>query len=118
MITRRKFVEMSAATGAAILSGAKLFGAASPGAAANSVFKIGGDLEVNRMGFGAMRITGDGIWGWPPDRANANDSSSPGIVTRSLTRTSATHALKHLPEQSVQPARAFRVNGACFARGF
>src|SRR5215218_7409713 len=31
-------------------------------------FKIGGDLEVNRMGFGAMRITGKGIWGPPEDR--------------------------------------------------
>ena len=25
-------------------------------------FKIGGDMEVNRLGFGAMRLTGDGIW--------------------------------------------------------
>jgi pyridoxine 4-dehydrogenase len=31
-----------------------------------STFVIGGDLEVQRLGFGAMRITGDGIWG-PPD---------------------------------------------------
>ena len=31
-----------------------------------NTFKIGGDLEVRRLGFGAMRITGDGIWG-PPD---------------------------------------------------
>jgi len=64
---------MSAATGAAILAGGKVFGAmtAAPGAAANPVFKIGGDLEVNRLGFGAMRITGEGIWGWPTDRANA-----------------------------------------------
>jgi pyridoxine 4-dehydrogenase len=30
-------------------------------------FKIGGDLEVTRLGFGAMRITGKGIWGPPPD---------------------------------------------------
>jgi aryl-alcohol dehydrogenase-like predicted oxidoreductase len=30
-------------------------------------FKIGGDLEVRRLGFGAMRITGDGIWGPPED---------------------------------------------------
>jgi pyridoxine 4-dehydrogenase len=29
---------------------------------------IGGDLRVNRMGFGAMRVTGKGIWGDPPDR--------------------------------------------------
>jgi pyridoxine 4-dehydrogenase len=34
-------------------------------------FKIGGDIEVNRLGFGAMRITGPGIWGPPVDRAEA-----------------------------------------------
>ncbi|MBA3651857.1 MAG: aldo/keto reductase [Chthoniobacterales bacterium] len=39
--------------------------------ATNPVFKLGGDLPVNRLGFGAMRITGDGIWGWPADRPNA-----------------------------------------------
>src|SRR5256885_17081826 len=71
-MTLRVFVGMSAATGAAILAGGKVFGSASaPGAATNPVFKIGGDLEVNRLGFGAMRITGEGVWGWPPDRANA-----------------------------------------------
>jgi pyridoxine 4-dehydrogenase len=32
---------------------------------------IGGDLTVRRMGFGAMRITGPGIWGPPADRAAA-----------------------------------------------
>ena len=31
-------------------------------------FKLGGDIEVTRLGFGAMRITGDGIWGPPKDR--------------------------------------------------
>jgi aryl-alcohol dehydrogenase-like predicted oxidoreductase len=30
--------------------------------------RIGGDLPVHRLGFGAMRITGEGIWGPPPDR--------------------------------------------------
>ncbi len=34
-------------------------------------FKIGGDLEVNRLGFGAMRLTGEGIWGEPKDRDEA-----------------------------------------------
>jgi aryl-alcohol dehydrogenase-like predicted oxidoreductase len=34
-------------------------------------FTIGGDLTVRRMGFGAMRITGQGIWGPPKDRAEA-----------------------------------------------
>ena len=32
---------------------------------------VGGDLTVNRLGFGAMRITGDGIWGQPADRDEA-----------------------------------------------
>ncbi|QCR22723.1 aldo/keto reductase [Pontibacter sp. SGAir0037] len=34
-------------------------------------FTIGGDFTVNRMGFGAMRITGEGIWGPPKDRDEA-----------------------------------------------
>jgi pyridoxine 4-dehydrogenase len=34
-------------------------------------FLIGGDFRVTRLGFGAMRITGDGIWGEPADRAEA-----------------------------------------------
>lgn len=34
-------------------------------------FKIGGQLEVHRLGFGAMRITGAGVWGEPKDRAEA-----------------------------------------------
>jgi len=74
MMSRRRFVGVSAVTGAGILAGAKVFGAgptSAPGNATNPTFKIGGDLEVNRLGFGAMRITGEGIWGWPPDRANA-----------------------------------------------
>jgi pyridoxine 4-dehydrogenase len=42
----------------------------SPAAKAGE-FLIGNDLGVTRLGFGAMRITGDGIWGEPPDRAKA-----------------------------------------------
>ena len=34
-------------------------------------FLIGNDLRVTRLGFGAMRITGDGIWGEPADRSEA-----------------------------------------------
>ena len=37
-------------------------------AAQSGQFKIGKDLQVNRLGFGAMRITGKGIWGEPEDR--------------------------------------------------
>ena len=42
-----------------------------PDAAASGTFTIGGDLTVNRLGFGAMRITGPGIWGDPKDPAEA-----------------------------------------------
>jgi pyridoxine 4-dehydrogenase len=38
---------------------------------ASGTFAIGGDLTVNRLGYGAMRITGDGIWGEPRDREGA-----------------------------------------------
>ena len=36
-----------------------------------STLRIGGDLEIHRLGFGAMRVTGKGIWGPPADRAGA-----------------------------------------------
>jgi pyridoxine 4-dehydrogenase len=36
-------------------------------AARSGTFAIGGDLPVHRLGFGAMRLTGEGIWGEPPD---------------------------------------------------
>ena len=42
-----------------------------PTAAAAGTIDVGGDLTVNRMGFGAMRITGPGIWGEPPSRDQA-----------------------------------------------
>jgi aryl-alcohol dehydrogenase-like predicted oxidoreductase len=37
-------------------------------ATASGTFKIGGELEITRLGYGAMRVTGDGIWGEPADR--------------------------------------------------
>jgi len=43
--------------------------ASEPNAASSGQFIIGGDLTVNRLGFGAMRITGKGIWGDPRDPA-------------------------------------------------
>lgn len=42
-----------------------------PTALPSGTFDLGGDLTVNRLGFGAMRITGKGVWGEPPDRAEA-----------------------------------------------
>lgn len=40
-------------------------------AAASGTFLLGGDIPINRLGFGAMRITGKGIWGEPEDRPEA-----------------------------------------------
>jgi len=45
-----------------------------PTAAAAGKIDIGGDLTVNRLGFGAMRITGRGVWGPPPDRDRAKEA--------------------------------------------
>jgi pyridoxine 4-dehydrogenase len=42
-----------------------------PTAADAGTVDVGGDLTVNRLGFGAMRVTGRGIWGDPPDRNEA-----------------------------------------------
>jgi pyridoxine 4-dehydrogenase len=75
-VTRRTFLGTTLAGGAALLAGGSgpIFGAASSttmSPATNPTWQLGGDLPVNRLGFGAMRITGEGIWGWPPDRNNA-----------------------------------------------
>src|ERR1039457_787050 len=40
-------------------------------AAASGTFSIGGDLSVQRLGYGTMRLVGDGAWGEPPDPAEA-----------------------------------------------
>jgi pyridoxine 4-dehydrogenase len=44
---------------------------AQPSATAAGTIEIGGDLTVNRLAFGAMRVTGPGIWGDPPEPARA-----------------------------------------------
>src|ERR1700726_4894067 len=40
-------------------------------AAKSGQFRIGGDLTINRLGYGSMRLTGKGIWGPPKDRNEA-----------------------------------------------
>jgi aryl-alcohol dehydrogenase-like predicted oxidoreductase len=59
-------------------------------AAKSGSFKIAGDIEVHRLGYGAMRITGEGIWGEPRDRAEC-------------LRT-----LKRLPELGINPSSRIR----------
>ncbi len=45
--------------------------AQAPDATQSGTFRLGGELSVNRLGFGAMRVTGPGVWGEPADRAEA-----------------------------------------------
>ncbi|MEO7078213.1 aldo/keto reductase [Rhodococcus sp. BP22] len=40
-------------------------------AAASGTFRLGGDLEINRLGYGTMQLPGEGVWGEPKDRAAA-----------------------------------------------
>ena len=75
-VTRRRFLGISFAGGTALFARKSnvVLGAdtsTSSNMATNPTFTLGGDLTVNRLGFGAMRVTGEGIWGWPTDRQNA-----------------------------------------------
>src|SRR5256714_5226348 len=67
---RREFARLSLVSGVglSVMGVSDLLGAETTG---SSTFKIGGDLTVNRLGFGAMRNPGEGIWGWPKDREGA-----------------------------------------------
>src|SRR6202007_1830647 len=70
-LTRRTFLAALSASAAGVLTGGlhRILAAVPEGR--DSTFELGGDLLVNRLGFGAMRLTGEGIWGWPRDRENA-----------------------------------------------
>ncbi|MFI9640034.1 aldo/keto reductase [Micromonospora sp. NPDC051925] len=46
-------------------------GTSAPPAKASGTYRIGGDLQVDRLGYGAMQITGPGVWGDPKDPAEA-----------------------------------------------
>src|SRR5213596_3902957 len=72
-MTRRKFLGTTIAGSATVLAGTvfQKLAAAVTTSPTQSTFQLGGDLSVNRLGFGAMRLKGEGIWGWPPDRENA-----------------------------------------------
>ena len=78
-VSRRALLLGSCAALTAAASATSLLTSAQPhqpvekdsSAVAAGSLRIGSDLQVNRLGFGAMRITGDGIWGEPRDAAQA-----------------------------------------------
>jgi hypothetical protein len=55
-------------------------------ARASGTFDIGGETTVNRLGFGAMRLTGDGVWGEPrdPDEVATGKLATRGGLVRAL----------------------------------
>jgi pyridoxine 4-dehydrogenase len=73
-LTRRDALRAAAAAAAALVLRPRA-GAAAPDTTATAslagTVRVGGDLTINRMGFGAMRITGPDIWGEPQDPAQA-----------------------------------------------
>jgi pyridoxine 4-dehydrogenase len=77
--SRREFLSYAGLAGGMLVGGLGVAGNAQPAtvldprgpAAAAGTLAVGGDLTVNRLGFGAMRITGDGIWGEPADPKEA-----------------------------------------------
>src|SRR5438094_10626713 len=70
-VTRRTFLAALSASAAGVVTGGLHRILAAVPQARDSTFQLGGDVLVNRLGFGAMRLTGEGIWGWPADRGNA-----------------------------------------------
>jgi len=50
-----------------------------PTATSAGTFKIGGELEVTRLGYGAMRITGEGVWGPSAARIRARLRECPRV---------------------------------------
>jgi pyridoxine 4-dehydrogenase len=80
---------------------------ARPNAAAAGTFDIGGDLRVNRLGFGAMRITGKGIWGDPenPEEARAvlKRAVELGINLIDTADSYGPHVSERLIEETLHP---------------
>src|SRR5437667_10923477 len=72
-VTRRTFLAALSASAAGVLTGdlSRLLAAIPEASNSVETFLLGGDMSINRLGFGAMRLTGEGIWGWPDDRENA-----------------------------------------------
>src|SRR5207249_12136173 len=72
-MTRRKFLGTTIAGSATVPAGTVIqkLAAAVTTSPTQSTFQLGGDLSVNRLGLRAMRLKGEGIWGWTPDRVNA-----------------------------------------------
>jgi pyridoxine 4-dehydrogenase len=76
-------------------------------AAPSGTFHVGGDIPVYRLGFGAMRITGRGVWGPPPDRPEAiavlRRSVDLGVTLIDTAEAYGPHASEELIAEALYP---------------
>ena len=99
-VTRRTFLAALSASAAGVLTGGLHRILAAVPEARDSTFQLGGDLLVNRLGFGAMRLTGEGIWGWPPDRENAKKVLRRAVeLGVNFIDTAAFHRMRAAPQR-------------------
>ena len=78
-------------------------------------FKVGGEIEIHRLGFGAMRITGPGIWGPPADRAEAHpDAEAPARARHRFHRHR--RLLRAGCLRAADPRSASSLSTACSSR--
>jgi len=78
-------------------------------AADSGTFLIGNDLPVHRLGFGAMRITGDGVWGPPKNRAEAKAvlrrAVELGVTLIDTAESYGPHVSEELIAEALNPYR-------------
>jgi hypothetical protein len=78
-----------------------------PEAAAVGIVDIGGDLTVNRLGYGAMRLTGKGIWGPPSDHDEAvavlHRAVELGITFIDTADSYGPYVAEHLIREALHP---------------
>src|SRR5947208_16608430 len=99
-VTRRTFLAALSASTAGVLTGGLPKFLAAAASTSEETFLLGGDLLVNRLGFGAMRLTGEGIWGWPPDRENAKQVSRRAVeLGVNFIDTAAFHRMWAAPQR-------------------
>jgi pyridoxine 4-dehydrogenase len=76
-------------------------------AAPGGTFHVGGDIPVHRLGFGAMRITGRGVWGPPPDRQEAiavlRRSVDLGVMLIDTAESYGPHVSEELIAEALYP---------------
>lgn len=80
------------------------------GTAAGGTFLLGGDMPVRRLGFGAMRITGRGVWGPPPDKSEAvavlRRAVDLGVTLIDTAESYGPHVSEELIAEALYPYRA------------